>query len=551
MKDLRTIPFAVATTALLVFAAVQVSSYMPQTSGWSRQSPAAVGGVLAQTDFEMTEGSYPNSFDGYWQTQQETQQLPMWSDPYIQGTFDGYTNSQQIGFDGYAPTEENVPFNECETSDCEPYIADDVYDEYEVYHPDSWTEEYVVYDEYGYPSYNTSYTPWYAPTYTGGTVVQSIIQSAPAIIGSSVPAVSQQRQSAPPSCSITARPASVAYGGSTVLSWVSANATHASLSHVGTVTTSGSRAIPNLAESTEFDLTVAGPAGSNWCRASVYVAPRRDQTAVQSSVTFSAVPIGAPAGGVIQQPEPVYYYQQAPVYGGLVYVQGAPSVRYRIPSCYISTYPQEVNEGEMVNLMWSSTDATSAYLSDVGAVGTAGTTQFTPRNGSYVLSVTGPGGASTCTTNVIVHARVTPVTPSSPSAPTCSISADPASIFTGGSTKLSWKVTRADSVSISGFGSVSAKDSRTVSPEKTQKYTVTAKGEGGTKTCSVAVTVQDPSSCKVICNGVTYACAPVGTPVSPVCPSTDTSYASSTEAQQTGSSTSKGGLWNWIVNLFR
>lgn len=518
MRDLIPLPIAAGAAALLLLAAVQMGTYGPHAERLSRESIAAVSGTLAQLydedvyDDELYDDPYDDVYD----------------DPY-----DDYDDAWNMYDDPYDDVYDD-PYNN-------PY--DDVYDEYyEIY-----DDPYVTYNAYGYPSYNAS-----GYSYSSGqTVVQSLVQSAPYIVGAAVPAISQQQQSAPPSCSITARPSSVAYGGSTVLSWVSANATRASLSHVGTVALSGSRAIPNLGDSVDFDLTVSGPAGSNWCRASVYVAPRRDTSNTVPTVSFSAVPIGTPTGGTITQYPDVYYYQAPPSYGGTVYVQGAPAVRYRVPSCYISTYPQEVNEGEMVNLMWSSSDATSAYLSDVGPVGTAGTTQFTPRNGSYVLSVTGPGGASTCTTNIMVHARAKPApVPTTPAAPTCSISADPASVFSGGSTQLSWTVKNATSVSLSGVGVVKAKDSRTVSPAKTEKYTITAKGEGGTKSCSITVTVQDPSSCKVICNGVTYSCAPVGTPVEPVCPNTDTAYASSTvTTQQT--TTQKGGLWNWIVNLFR
>lgn len=539
MYDIKSLPVAVGAVALLLLAAVNIGSYGPGAGRMARESVASVGGVLAQTDFDV----------------------PMWSEPYLDGTLNGSAFTQQYSdyptYSEYPSSQDTCGGYSCGYDDVydDPYDDpyDDVYDYDDPYDYDDvyeiYDNEYVTYDTYGYPTYQTS-----SYNYSGGTVVQSILQGAPYIVGASVPAISQSPQSAPPSCTITARPSSVAYGGSTVISWASAHATRASLSHVGTVALSGSRTIPNLGESTDFDLSVSGPAGSNWCRASVYVAPRRETGGAIPTVSFSAVPIGTPTGGVVGAPTDVYYYQAPPSYGGTVYVQGAPSVRYRMPSCYISTYPQEVQEGEMVNLMWSSSDATSAYLSDMGPVGTAGTTQFAPRNGSYVLSVTGPGGASTCTTNVVVHARPTPAPqPSAPAAPTCSVTADPASVFAGGSTKLSWTVTRATSIALSDVGSVKAKDSRTVSPTKTQTYTITAKGDGGTKTCSVTVKVQDPSDCKVICNGVTYACAPVGTPVSPICPSTDTAYASTSSGvqQNVNTGTSKGGLWNWIVNLFR
>ena len=77
-----------------------------------------------------------------------------------------------------------------------------------------------------------------------------------------------------------------------------------------------------------------------------------------------------------------------------------------------------------------------------------------------------------------------------PAAPTVSISADPATIEQGQCSNLAWSTTGASSASIDqGIGSVDLVGSRQVCPGSTTQYTITAMGEGGTRTTSTTVTV--------------------------------------------------------------
>jgi hypothetical protein len=72
-------------------------------------------------------------------------------------------------------------------------------------------------------------------------------------------------------------------------------------------------------------------------------------------------------------------------------------------------------------------------------------------------------------------------------------SAEPLEIKQGDSTTLAWATTDADSVSIDqGIGSVGLSGSRSVSPQQTTTYVLTATGAGGTTTESVTVTVYLP-----------------------------------------------------------
>jgi RHS repeat-associated protein len=78
--------------------------------------------------------------------------------------------------------------------------------------------------------------------------------------------------------------------------------------------------------------------------------------------------------------------------------------------------------------------------------------------------------------------------------PVASITADPMTISSGGSTTLSWDVSNADSITIEpGLGGgLEPNDSRTVSLDATTTYTITATGSGGTNINKVTVTAYDP-----------------------------------------------------------
>ena len=79
-----------------------------------------------------------------------------------------------------------------------------------------------------------------------------------------------------------------------------------------------------------------------------------------------------------------------------------------------------------------------------------------------------------------------------PAAPTVSISANPATVEQGQCSMLAWSTTGVSSASIEGIGSVDPSGSRQVCPGSTTQYTITAMGDGGTRTESTTVTVNPP-----------------------------------------------------------
>jgi OOP family OmpA-OmpF porin len=83
-----------------------------------------------------------------------------------------------------------------------------------------------------------------------------------------------------------------------------------------------------------------------------------------------------------------------------------------------------------------------------------------------------------------------PVATPAPAAPTVSLSASAASVEQGACSNLNWSTSNATSASIDqGIGSVELTGSKQVCPTSTTRYTLTATGEGGSRTESTTVSV--------------------------------------------------------------
>jgi peptidoglycan-associated lipoprotein len=89
---------------------------------------------------------------------------------------------------------------------------------------------------------------------------------------------------------------------------------------------------------------------------------------------------------------------------------------------------------------------------------------------------------------------VTAPPPTAPSAVTINqFTAEPSSIERGQSATLRWSVSNATDISIDpSVGTVQANGSRTVFPSSSTTYTLTARGEGGSKTATATVNVAAP-----------------------------------------------------------
>ena len=241
-----------------------------------------------------------------------------------------------------------------------------------------------------------------------------------------------------PTVSLSASPTTVAFGGSSTLSWSSTNATSCTASGgwTGALGTSGSQSTGALASSTTYILTCTGTGGSS--------------TPQSATVTVT-------------------------------------------PTVSLSASPTTIASGGSSTLSWTSTNATSCTASGgwTGTLGTSGSqsTGALASSTTYTLTCTGAGGISTPqTASVTVTAA----------APTVMISASPTTIGAGGTTTLTWSSTNATSCAASnGWSGTQATSGAFATPSlsaSTTTFTIACSGPGGTSTPqSVTVAVMTAS----------------------------------------------------------
>lgn len=179
------------------------------------------------------------------------------------------------------------------------------------------------------------------------TQIISLALVAFMLFGGAVPAFASHNddEDEEATCWISAHPDDVNEGGTTVLTWGSRNADEASISDIGEVGTSGSR-IVHVYEDTTFTLTVENDLGTGECEVEVDV--------------------------------------RSNDYSG----------SHKAPGCTI--YREQTWNGGAI-LRWSSSNATSAYLSNVGSVALWGSqTVSTPHDRTFTLTVHGNGKSQSC-----------------------------------------------------------------------------------------------------------------------------------------------------------
>lgn len=251
---------------------------------------------------------------------------------------------------------------------------------------------------------------------------------------------------APVVTSFYARPDTIAAGDRAQLSWEVNGATSVSIDNeIGTVALNGTRTVlPN--STTTYILTATNQYGTTTARVKVHVL------------------------------------------GGSTTPSGSPVINSFTAS------PTTIGAGEGSTLSWNISNATSASISPViGSVN--------PVSGSGVIT---PGSTTTFTltasnaagsTNSSVTITVTG-SPAPGGLPTINaFGATPSVISPGESTTLSWNVSDAAQVTISGIGSVANVGSQSVSPASTTTYTLTATSSGGgwvSKTITVSVGILGP-----------------------------------------------------------
>ena len=85
-------------------------------------------------------------------------------------------------------------------------------------------------------------------------------------------------------------------------------------------------------------------------------------------------------------------------------------------------------------------------------------------------------------------AKTAPPPPPAP-APSATLAASPNDLQQGQAARLTWSTENAQTISISGIGTVAAQGTTTVRPQSSTTYVLTAKGLGGSKEASARITV--------------------------------------------------------------
>ncbi len=243
-----------------------------------------------------------------------------------------------------------------------------------------------------------------------------------------------------PVCTLSASPTSIAPGGSSKLTWTTRNADSASLNQgIGSVPLNTDLSVfPTV--TTTYTLTATGNGKTVNCHA---------------TVTVTSIP-----------------QEVAPV-------------------CTLTANPTSINQGGSSNLSWTTNRAHTVTINQgINGVELNGNRIVSPSvTTTYTLTAVGNGGQVTCT------ATITVVPPNQPEPPVCELSISPSSITRGGSATLNWSTSRVKTGTVfinQGIGGVNATGNRSVSPNQTTTYTLTAEGNNGqTVTCSATVTVSD------------------------------------------------------------
>ncbi len=153
--------------------------------------------------------------------------------------------------------------------------------------------------------------------------------------------------------------------------------------------------------------------------------------------------------------------------------------------------PPSIQAGQSTTLRWQSRGATRASIEGLGAVEVNGSRSLRPARSGYArLTVTGPGGSATSTTNV----TVTSAGPPDPGPTGLRVTAfriEPAQVAPGQAAQMTWSVPGATRVVISPEpGTVAASGMTSIQPRQTNRYVLTAwDAQGREVTATAMVTV--------------------------------------------------------------
>ncbi len=234
---------------------------------------------------------------------------------------------------------------------------------------------------------------------------------------------------APPAISVNITPAVVGAGQTATLTWNSTNATSVAIT-------------PSILGDDQTSVALSG---------SVTIVPT-------ANTTYTATATGA--GGATAQA----------------------SATVNLLGVTLTATPPKIGPGQSAMLSWTSSNATSLSIDQgIGAVnGPSGSISVSP-GATTIYTITATNGTATATAQATVSAPLA-----------VTLKANPANIFSGQQSTLTWAALGATSVTIdNGVGTFTqATGTATVSPTQTTTYTATATdAQGNTATASTTVSI--------------------------------------------------------------
>lgn len=162
------------------------------------------------------------------------------------------------------------------------------------------------------------------------------------------------------------------------------------------------------------------------------------------------------------------------------------NVKLAGPKVTLKADKTEIEVGESVTLTWDSSNATELALEpDLGSVPSQGSRTVAPqKTTTYRLSARGKGG--TGESSVGINVKVRP--------PMVSLQADKGEIARGQTVELSWESANATELTLEpGLGKIGVSGTQTVSPQRTTRYRLVARGPGGEAERTLNVSVFNPN----------------------------------------------------------
>jgi hypothetical protein len=320
---------------------------------------------------------------------------------------------------------------------------------------------------------------------------------------------------AAPMVNLSASATSIAYDGSTTLSWSSSNATSCTASGgwSGAKATSGTQTLSNRTATATYTLSCTGAGGTTAQEVTVNVAPPpptlnfgASATSIayngSSTLTWSSTGAtsctatgswngarGTSGNQALSGLTSTSTYTLSCTGGGGtvsrdVTITVAPPVT---PTLSFSASSTSVAYNGSSTLTWSSTGANSCAATGgwSGTKATSGNQVLSnlTATATYSLSCTGTGGTASGDVTISV---------APPAAPTVMLSANPTQVAYNGSSTLTWSSTNASSCTASGgwTGPRATSNTETLNGlTATATYTLTCNGTGGSAAQSVTVTV--------------------------------------------------------------